>query len=119
MSPAQYRELAQAQGAKVQLVDVVVSPTLGFKGIQVVGHSAGPVICLPDRNCPAGLIAGINRDSWKLISVGKVVHTWQDDGKVWLRVYNGSGMEIRFYSLANLVCKEPRNNINIKVNPLV
>ncbi len=119
MSPAQYRVLAQAQGAKVQLVNVMATPQIGFKGIQVVGHSAGPVVCLPDRNCPAGLIAGVNRDTWKAISVGKIVHTWQDDGKVWLRSPSASGMEIRFYSLANVVCREPRSNVNIKVNPLV
>ncbi len=119
MSPAQYRQLAQAQGAKVQLMNVMATPQIGFKGIQVVGHSSGPVVCLPDRNCPAGLIAGVNRETWKLISVGKVVHTWQDDGKVWLRSTTSSGMEIRFYSLANVVCKEPRSNVNIKVNPLV
>lgn len=119
MSPAYYRQLAQAQGAKVQLINVMATPQIGFKGIQVVGHSSGPVVCLPDRNCPPGLIAAMNRDSWKLISVGKVVHTWQEDGKVWLRSTSASGMEIRFYSLANVVCKEPRSNINISVNPLV
>lgn len=117
MSPAQYRLLAQAQGAKVQLVNVLATPQIGFKGIQIVGHSSGPVVCLPDRSCPPGLIAGVNRNTWKLISVGKVVHTWQDDGKVWLRSPDNSGMEIRFYSLANVVCSEPRSNINIKVNP--
>lgn len=119
MSPAYYRVLAQAQGAKVQLINVMATPQIGFKGIQVVGHSAGPVVCLPDRNCPPDMIAGVNRDSWKLISVGKAVHTWQEDGKVWLRSPSNSGMEIRFYSLANVVCKEPRSNVNIKVNPLV
>ena len=119
MSAAQYRQLAQAQGAKVQLINVMATPQIGFKGIQVVGHGSGPVVCLPDRNCPSDLIAGVNRDTWKAISVGKIVHTWQEDGKVWLRSPSASGMEIRFYSLANVVCKEPRSNVNIKVNPLV
>jgi hypothetical protein len=118
MSPAQYRQLAQAQGAKVQLINVMATPQIGFKGIQVVGHSSGPVVCLPDRNCPPGLVAGVNRDTWKLISVGKVIHVWQDDGKVWLRSTSNSGMEIRFYSLANVVCSQPRSNVNIAVNPI-
>lgn len=119
MAPAYYRALAQAQGAKVQLVNVLATPQIGFKGIQVVGHQSGPVVCLPDRNCPSNLIMGIDRDSWKMISVGKIVHTWQEDGKVWLRSNSAAGMEIRFYSLGNIVCKEPRSNINLLVNPLV
>lgn len=119
MSHAQYRELAQAQGAKVQLVDVVATPQIGFTGIQVVGHSSGPVVCLPDRSCPSNLIAGINRDTWKMISVGKAAHVWDEDGRVWLRSSTQAGMEIRFYSLANVVCTKPVHNINIRVNPLV
>lgn len=119
MSPAMWRQLAQAQGTKVQLIDNFATPQIGFKGIEVVGHGNNPVICLPDRNCPAGLIAGVKRDSWKLVSVGKAVHVWRDDEKVWLRSNSSSGMQIRFYSLANVVCSEPRSNINIRVNPLV
>lgn len=119
MSPAQFRNLAQAQGAKLQLTNVMATPQIGFKGINVVGHSSGPVVCLPDRNCPAGLIACVNRDTWKAISVGKLVHTWDEDGKVWLRSSTASGMEIRFYSLGNVVCAEPRSNLNISVNPVV
>jgi hypothetical protein len=118
MPYGQYTALANAQGAKVQLVNVKNQATdIGFEGIEVTGAN-GRVVCLPDRYTPSALIAGIDINSWKLISVGKAVRTWQYDGKVWLRSYNQNGMEIRFYSLANLVCREPRANVNIKVNPI-
>jgi hypothetical protein len=117
MPPVKYKELAQSQGSKVQYVDVVERPTIGFRGIEVVGNSGGPIVCLPDRSCPANLIAGVNMKSWKLLSVGPIVKTWQLDGRIWLRSSTASGMEIRFYSLGNLVCTDPVNNINIKVNP--
>lgn len=116
----QYTALANAQGAKVQLVTVKGSSgesEIGFEGIKVTGAN-GTVVCLPDRYCPSNTICGVNINTWKLISVGKAVHTFQKDGKVWLRSYNQAGMEIRFYSLCNLVCREPRANINIRVNPL-
>lgn len=119
MPYGQYTALANAQGAKVQLVNVQGKDAdIGFEGIEVVGAN-GRVVCLPDRYCPSNLIAGVDINSWKLISVGKIVHTYQDDGKVWLRSYNQQGMEIRFYSLGNLVCREPRSNLNIRVNPLI
>jgi hypothetical protein len=117
MPYSQYTALANAQGAKVQLINQKATSVIGFDGLQIVGAN-GRITCLPDRYCPSNTIAGVKLESWKLISVGKAVHTFQDDGKVWLRSYNQNGMEIRFYSLANLVCKEPRANINIRVNSL-
>jgi len=118
MPYGQYTALANAQGAKVQLVNVKSDVGMGFEGIEVTGAN-GKVVCLPDRYCPSNTICGVNINTWKLISVGKAVHTFQDDGKVWLRSYNQQGMEIRFYSLCNLVCREPRAQINIRVNPIV
>ena len=118
MPYGQYTALANSQGAKVQLVNVKSDVGIGFEGIEVTGAN-GRVVCLPDRYCPANTICGVNINSWKLISVGKICRTWQYDGKVWLRSYNANGMEIRFYSLGNLVCREPRANINIRVNPIV
>ena len=119
MPYGQFTALANAQGSKVQTVNLKSGDNskIGFEGITVTG-STGPVICLADRSCPSNLIAGVNLNTWKLISVKKAVHILQDDGKVWLRNYNANGMEIRFYSLANLVCKEPVANINIRVNPI-
>lgn len=111
-----FTALANSQGSKVQLVNVKTDTGFGFKGIEVTG-AKGTVTCIPERTCPSNLIAGVDIKSWKLISVGKICRTWQYDGKVWLRSPTDSGMQIRFYSLGNLVCKEPRNNINIRINP--
>ena len=114
---SQYTALANSQGSKVQLVTQKADSNIGFDGIQVTGVN-GKITCLPDRYCPTNTIAGIKLASWDLISVGKIVHTVQSDGKVWLRTYNQNGMEIRFYSLGNVVCKEPRAQVNVRVNPL-
>ena len=118
---SQYTALENSLGGNVQYVRVKPrdgeNSTVGFKGIEIAAGN-GTVTCLPDRNCQQNTICGVDINSWKLISVKKVVHCENSDGNTWLRVYNANGMEIRFYSLANLVCKEPRANINIRVTPL-
>lgn len=110
-----FANLSKALGAKAVLSNDVVTAKIGYEGIQIVG-STGRVNCVPDRACPSTLIAGVNRDSWSLNSVKKAIRVWDEDGKVWLRSYNQSGMEIRFYSFAQLVCRRPVDNINITVS---
>lgn len=116
MNYKQYALLAKELGSKVQLANVEVDGKFGFEGIQIVG-ATGPVVCLPDRTCPSDTICGMNIDTWKLMSIGKACRIWDMDGKVWLRTPSDSGMEIRFYSLCNMICTDPRQNINIKVTP--
>ena len=116
MNYKQFALLSKELGSKVQLVDVTVDGKFGFEGIQICG-ATGPVTCLPDRACPSNTICGVNIDTWELLSVGKAARIWDMDGKVWLRTPNDSGMEIRFYSLCNMLCKDPRQNINIRVTP--
>ena len=112
----QFSQLAKELVGKTQITKVSVDGELGYESIEIIG-ATGPVRVIPDRSCPSTLIAGMNLDKWELLSVGKAVHVWDEDGKVWLRSPTDSGMEIRFYSFCNLLCKSPRDNINIKVNP--
>jgi hypothetical protein len=115
MSFKKYADLAKSLGSKAQLVDVKVSPTIGYEGIKVVG-SGGPVVCIADRACPSASIFGVNIKDWQLNSIDEPCHIWDLDGNIWLRSSTQSGQEIRFYSLANLVCKKPVSQINITVN---
>jgi len=110
-----FANLSKALGAKAQLSNDVVTAKIGYEGIKIVG-STGSVNCIPDRACPSTMIAGINRDSFQLNSVKKAIRVWDEDGKVWLRSPTASGMEIRFYSFAQLVCRKPVDNINISVS---
>lgn len=119
MTFGQYRQLANAQGSKVQILNVVDQEAhIGFEAISV-NAGRGNVKVFPDRSVPSNLILGTDISSWKLISSGPIYHLWQEDGKAWLRSYNQGGMEVRFYSLGNLVCMEPRNSVNIRCLPLL
>lgn len=116
MNYKQFGLLAKELVGKVQISKTPLDDEIGFESIAIVG-STGTVVCLPDRACPSNTICGVNLDTWELLSVGKAVHVWDEDGKVWLRSPSDSGMEIRFYSFCNLMCKDPRQNINVRVNP--
>jgi hypothetical protein len=116
MGHEKFSELSQELGQNVRITDVKsASGRIGFTGIEVVGHS-GKIVCIPDRSCPADRIWGINKDSWELVSVGKIAKVWDEDGQKWLRQGSSFGMELRYFNYMNVVCYEPRNNINIKVN---
>lgn len=91
-----------------------VTASVGYPSIRLVGTS-GSVVCMPDRNCPATTVMGINRDSWKLISSQKAIDIDRFDGLTWRAQQAASGYEVRFYGVANLVCTRPVNNINITI----
>jgi hypothetical protein len=115
MTPRAFAEFSKELGSKAQLVDVSsTNAQIGYTGIKVAGGK-GTVVCVPDPDCPSDRIYGVNMAKWQLRSIKKAVHIWELDGKVWLRAPSDSGMEIRFFSMAQLVCKSPRDNITIKI----
>lgn len=114
MCPKDFYRLNVELDQKVQIVKESVAQ-IGFTGISVVGQQTAPITCLPDRNCPAGSIFGINKDTWELASVKKAVRIDDADGNTWLRQASDSGLEIRFKSFSQVICHAPRMNINIKV----
>lgn len=110
-----YSQLLKSQSSKVMIVDEV-APNVSFDGIQVLTPS-GPVSVFPDRDCPPDRIFGLNMKTWEYTHVADPVQVWNLDGNTWLRQVSDDGMEIRFFSFGNLVCRVPAANINIKVNP--
>lgn len=111
-----FAQLIKSQSAKVEIVREEITPQVGFDGIEVMTPS-GKVMCIPDRNCPANRIYGLNLDTWRYTHVGDPVQVWNYDGNTWLRQASDDGMELRVFSFGNLVCRNPAANITIKVNP--
>lgn len=114
MSYAKYAELEKALGSKVQYVDLKVNPEIGFRGIMVNGPR-GPIKCIPDQNCPAGSIFGVQMNTWKLYSLGKAIRVIDSDGLQMLRQSSADGVEVRYGFYGNLGCNSPGYNINISV----
>lgn len=114
MSYAKYAELEKALGSKVQYVDLKVMPEVGFRGI-IINGPRGPIKCIPDQNCPASSIFGLQLNTWKLYSLGKAVRVIDSDGLQMLRQSSADGVEVRYGFYGNLGCNAPGFNINISV----
>jgi hypothetical protein len=115
MGYSKFAQLLKSQSAKV-VIEEQVNPDVSFEGVELL-TSSGRVAVIPDRNCPPNRIFGLNLGSWDFIHLGDPVQVFNYDGNTWLRQPSDDGMEIRFFSLGNLVCRVPAANINIAVNP--
>jgi len=107
-------KLKKALGSKVQYVDLVASPKVSFQGVLVDGEN-GPIKCVADKNCPAGFIAGMQMDTWKLCSIGDPVRVVDADGLNMLRQASDDGVEYRAAFYGNLGCWAPAYNINVTI----
>ncbi len=110
MSYATFSALEKALGTKVQYVDVKMNAEVGFRGIMINGPK-GPIKVIPDQNCPSDRVFGVQLNTWKLCSIGKVVRILEQDGLTWLRQASSDGAQVRAGYYANLACKAPGYNI--------
>lgn len=114
MNYTKYANLEKALGSKVQYIDMKVTAEISFRGI-VVNGTKGPIKCVPDQNCPNDRIFGMYLPYWKLYSLGKAPRVIDTDGLSMLRQASADGVEFRYGYYANMGCKGPGSNINIKV----
>jgi hypothetical protein len=114
MPYSKYSALEKALGSKVHYVDIKVTPEVGFRGIMINGPR-GPIKVVPDQNCPADRIFGLNMDHWKLYTLGKAVGVIDTDGLKMLRQASSDGVEVRYGFYGNIACNAPGANINIQV----
>jgi hypothetical protein len=109
-----YGELEKSLGSKVQYVDLQVNAQIGFRGI-VINGPKGPIKVIPDQNCPANRVFGLELNLWKLYSLGEPVKVIDTDGLSMLRQASADGVECRYGSYSNLGCRGPAGGINIQV----
>ncbi len=110
-----YSQLLKSQSSKV-IISEEVAPNISFDGLQVLTPS-GPVAVFPDRNCQPDRMYGLNLKTWEYTHLADPVQVFNYDGNTWLRQGGDDGMEIRFFSFGNLVCRVPASNIIMKVAP--
>lgn len=116
MPYAQFAQLQISQSAKIR-IEQRITPEIGFDGLKMV-LPTGEVMITPDRNCPPNRMWAVRRDSWRYTHIAKPIQLDNLDGNDWLRQSTNSGYEIRFFAMGQLVCRSPRDNINIQVTPL-
>lgn len=115
MGYSKFAQLLKSQSAKV-VIEEQVNPDVSFEGVELL-TSSGRVAVIPDRNCPPDKMFGLNLGTWDYIHLGDPIQIFNYDGNTWLRQPSDDGMEIRFFSLGNLVCRQPAANIVVKVQP--
>lgn len=116
MPYAQFAQLQISQSAKIR-IQQRITPEIGFDGLKMV-LPTGEVMITPDRNCPPNRMWCVRRDSWRYTHIAKPIQLDNLDGNDWLRQSTNSGYEIRFFAMGQLVCRSPRDNINLQVTPL-
>lgn len=115
MSYSKYADLEKALGSKVQYIDMKVNPEVGFRGIQINGPR-GPIRVVADQNCPNDRAFMLQMDVWKLYSLGKAPKILDTDGNKMLRDNDADSVEIRVGFYAQLGCRGPGFNVNIRLS---
>jgi len=118
MSFSKWDELAKALGSKVQYIEEAVKTGqafINFRGILINGPK-GPVKVIADQNCPSDRAFLLQMDTWKLYSLGKCPRILDSDGLKMLRQSTADAVEVRVGYYAQLGCKAPGYNVNIKLD---
>jgi hypothetical protein len=112
---SKYADLENALGSKVQYIDLKVNAEVGFRGIHINGPR-GPIKVVPDQNCPSDRAFMLQLDVWKLYSLGKAPKILDTDGMKMLRDSGSDSVEVRVGYYAQLGCRAPGWNVNIKLS---
>ena len=115
MDYSKFADLEKALGSKVQYIDLKANAEVGFRGI-VINGPRGPIKVIPDQNCPSDRCFLLQLDVWKLYSLGDAPKILDADGMKMLRDSNADSVEVRVGYYAQLGCRAPGFNANVKLS---
>ncbi len=115
MSYNKFADLEKALGSKVQYVDIRANAEVGFRGI-VINGPRGPIRVIPDQNCPDNRAFMLQMNVWKLYSLGRAPKILDSDGLKMLRESAADAVEVRVGYYAQLGCRAPGWNVNVKLS---
>ena len=118
MSFSKFNDLVNSLGSKVQYVQEQVKAGQGYVGFQtiMIHGPRGAIKVIPDQNCPSDRAFMLQMDVWKLYSLGKCPRILDTDGLKMLRESSADAVEIRVGYYAQLGCRAPGFNANIKLS---
>lgn len=112
---SKYADLEKALGSKVQYIDLKATAEVGFRGMLINGPR-GPIKVIPDQNCPSDRAFMLQMDVWKLYSLGKAPKILDADGMKMLRETSADAVEVRVGYYAQVGCRGPGFNANVKLS---
>jgi hypothetical protein len=112
-----YSDLEVSLGAKVQYCfpQAAGRADISFKGIQLNTPKGRPLAVIPDTYARKGRGFMIQKSTWKLRSLKKMVRILDLDGNKFLRDSDADSVEIRVGGYKVLGCSAPGWNANIKL----
>ncbi len=81
----------------------------------MINGPRGPIKIVPDQNCPSDTAFMLQMDVWKLYSLGKAPKILDTDGLKMLREAASDAVEVRIGYYAQLGCRAPGFNVNLKL----
>ena len=115
MSYAKFADLEKALGSKVQYIDAHANAEIGFRGMLIHGPR-GSIKVIADQNCPDDRAFMLSMSFWKLYSLGKAPKILDSDGLKFLRESSADAVEVRVGYYAQIGCRAPGYNANIKLD---
>jgi hypothetical protein len=115
LSYGKFADLEKALGSKVQYIDAHANAEVGFRGMLIHGPR-GPIKVIPDQNCPSDRAFMLSMSYWKLYSLGKCPKILDSDGLKMLRESSADAVEVRVGYYAQLGCRAPGYNANVKLD---
>ena len=112
LSHTDHGALAKAMGSRIQIIDVKVTPTIGFRGFEFQGPK-GVVKVFADKNINQGDSWAVKLNTWKLHSLGKAWRPLDTDGLKMLRQGTADGVEVRYGGYMQLGCNAPGYNMYV------
>lgn len=105
-----FAALEKALGSKVQYFNPKAADAeVFFSGFKIMGPK-GPIEVVPDQNMFSDRMYMLQKDTWKLYSLGAAPKILQSDGLKFLRVSSADAVEIRVGYYAALGCVAPGFN---------
>lgn len=115
LNPIRFAQLSEELGNSVMVDVKSETGRIGFRALEVAGLG-GIVKVTADRSCPINRAWIVNLDDWEFVATRPVVpDVWAEDKLEWLRMSDAAALEIRLMKCFNLICHEPRNQVNVQL----
>lgn len=112
LSHTDHGALQKAMGTRIQIIDVKVTATIGFRGFEFQGPK-GVMKVFADKNISQGDSWAVKLNTWKLHSLGKAWRPLDTDGLKMLRQSSADGVEVRYGGYMQVGCNAPGYNMYI------
>lgn len=106
LSHTNFNTVSKSLGSKIEYSDGGGTATMGFEGIRIA-TSAGILKVSPAPYCPDDRGYVLQKDTWKLHTLGEVPHIVQDDGLMVRAARTTDGVEGRIRYYCQPACNAP------------